>query len=227
MFIFTSICSLFISKKKEYSDESRFYRRLLEICTRLAIFFGRIHIHTTGGDMIPSDRKYLLVQNHRSNFDPILSWWVFRQNKLIFVTKPENFKQPIFGAIIWRLRFLGIDRENPRNALKTIVKAADHIKSGDMSVGLYPEGTRNWTDDYLLPFHNASLKIAQMAGCPIAVTTVRGSQSIAKNFPWHHSDVYFDVIGIIEPEEHKGMKTDELAERIRGMMLTRLEGNPR
>lgn len=222
MFIFTFICSLFINKKKEYKDESRFYRFLLETCTKLAVFFGRMHIHTTGLEMIPEDRKFLLIQNHRSNFDPILSWHVFAKSKLIFITKPENFTRPVFGAIIWRLRFLGIDRENPRNGLKTITKAAEYIKSGDTSVAVYPEGTRNWGEEPLLPFHSGSLKIAQMAQCPLVVTTARGTQQIAKNFPWHKTDIYFDVLGVLEPEEIAGIKTVDLSERVRKMMLEKL-----
>lgn len=220
MYIFTAICSLFVNRKKVYTDESKFYRNLLVAVTKLTTFFARIHIHTTGYEKIPTDRKYLMVQNHTSNFDPILSWLIFKRDKLIFITKPENFKQPIFGPIIWRLRFLGIDRSNPRNALKTFTKAANYIKSGEANVGLYPEGTRNWTKEPLLPFHNACLKVAQMAECPLVVVTVRGAQSIAKNFPWKRNDVYFDVIGVIEPEEHMQMKTDALAAKIREMMMT-------
>lgn len=223
MFIFTFICSLFINTKKQYTNESRFYRFLLETCTMLAVFFGRMHIHTTGLETIPEDRKFLLVQNHRSNFDPILSWYVFRKSKLIFITKPENFKRPIFGPIIWRLRFLGIDRSNPRDGLRVVKKAADYIKSGDTSVALYPEGTRNRTDEPLIPFHNGSLKIAQMAKCPIVVTTVRGSAQIAKNFPLHKTDIYFDVLEVIEPETLEEMKTVDLGEHIREQMLTKLQ----
>lgn len=223
MFIFAFICSLFVNKKKEYKDESRFYRFLLETTTKIAVFIGRIHIHVTGLDKVPEDRKFLLIQNHRSNFDPILSWHVFSKSKLVFITKPKNFTRPIFGAIIWRLRFLGIDRENPRNALKTIQKAAEYIRTGDASVGLYPEGTRNWSDDPLLPFHHGSLKIAQMASCPIVVTTIRGSQQIAKNFPWHKTDVYVDVLDVIESEEHETITTVDLGERVRATMLTTLK----
>lgn len=225
MFIFTLICSLFINKKKEYKDESRFYRWLLETTTAIAVFFGRIHLHVTGLDMIPEDRKFLLVQNHKSNFDPILSWLVFKKSKLIFITKPKNFTRPAYGNIIWRLRFIGIDRDNSRNALKAILKAAEYIKTGDTSVGLYPEGTRNKGDEPMLPFRHGSLKIAQLAKCPIVVTTIQNSASIAKNFPWRKTDVYVDVLDVIGPEEFENVPTVDLGERIRNMMLEKIQEN--
>ena len=223
MFIFTIICSLFINKKKEYTDESRFYRFLLETTTAIAVFFGRIHLHVTGLEKVPEDRKFLFVQNHRSNFDPRLSWLVFKKSKLIFITKPKNFTRPVFGAIIWRLRFIGIDRDNSRNALKAILKAADYIKKGDTSVGLYPEGTRNRGEDAMLPFRHGSLKIAQMAKCPIVVTTMMGSANIAKNFPWRATDVYVDVLDVIEPETFENMATVDLGEHIRDMMMSKVQ----
>ena len=223
MFIFAFICSLFVNKKKEYTDESRFYRWLLETTTAIAVFFGRIHLHVTGLEMIPEDRKFLLVQNHKSNFDPILSWHVFKKSKLIFITKPKNFTRPVFGNIIWRLRFIGIDRENSRNALKTVMKAAEYIKTGDTSVALYPEGTRNKGDEPMLPFRHGSLKIAYIAKCPIVVTTIRNSADIAKNFPWRRTDVYVDVLDVIEPEEFENVPTVDLGERIRNMMLEKIQ----
>lgn len=223
MFIFALICSLFINKKKEYTDESRFYRWLLETTTKIAVFFGRIHLHVTGLEKVPEDRTFLFVQNHRSNFDPILSWHVFSKSKLIFITKPKNFTRPIFGAIIWRLRFIGIDRENSRNAAKTILKAVDYIKKGDTSVGLYPEGTRNRGDEIMLPFRHGSLKIAQMAKCPIVVTTMMGAANIAKNFPLRKTDVYVDVFDVMEPEEFENMTTVDLGEHIRDMMINNVK----
>ena len=120
-----------------------------------------------------------MVSNHRSKFDPILSWLVFGDRQLSFISKPENFKVPVFGRLIHRLCFMPIDRENPRNAVKTINRAVDLINRDVATVAVYPEGTRNYGEG-LLPFHNAMFKIAQKANVPIVVVTVKNTYDIQK-----------------------------------------------
>ncbi len=224
MFIFTIICSLFIDRRKKYKSNSRFYRFLLETCTKIVVFFGRIHIHTTGIEKVPENTRFLLVGNHISNFDPILTWHVLNKNKLIFISKPENFKQPVFGAIIQRCCFLSIDRESPRDSVRTIMDAAALMKEDKFSVGVYPEGTRNRPmQETLLPFHNGMLKIAQSAHAPVVVVTMKDTNLIEKNFPWKRSDVYLDVLDVIPAEEAAAMRTGELGDKVRDMMLANLE----
>ena len=218
MFILTIICSLFINKNKDYTDGGGFYRKLLYGCTKLVVFFGRIHIHVTGAEKIPEER-FLLIQNHRSNFDPILSWHVMKEANLAFISKPENFEKPVMGKLVKRCGFLAIDRENPRNAIKTLMEAAERIKSGVFSIGLYPEGTRNTTEDPLLPFHNGTLKIAKIAEAPILVSAVRGTDQIKNNFPWRATDVYIDILETVSKDEVREKRTGEIADRAVSEML--------
>ena len=217
------ISALMVDMSAEYEQESRFYRFLLNSATWCASKLIRIKLHVTGKEQLP-DGRFLLVSNHRSKFDPILSWHVFAKENLSFISKPENFKVPVYGRIIHRCCFMPIDRENPRNALKTIQRAVKLIKNDVASVAVYPEGTRNYGEG-LLPFHNAVLKIAQKAEVPIVVMTVKGTYEIQKNYPWRRSDVQMDIIDVLQPEEIKGVKTNILGDRIAEMMLNNLEGN--
>lgn len=221
MFIFTFICSLFISKKKEYDEPSPFYRKLLAILTRIAFFVARIHVHADGMDKVPSDTRFLIVGNHISNFDPIITWDVFGLDKVIFITKPENFRYPFFGRLIHRMGYLGIDRDNPRNAVKTINKAAQLMKDDRTSVCIYPEGTRNKSGVGLLPFHHGALKAAQLADVPIVAVLYRDTPKIFKRFPWRGTDVYLDVLEVIPADEVASHKTVDLGNHIRDLMLAR------
>ena len=182
--LFLTICSLFVNPRKEYEEHSQFYRTLLNGATAIAIKIMRIRIHTTGIDKIPPNTKNLLfVSNHRSNFDPILTWHILKQWQLAFVSKASNFKIPIFGRFIRKCCFMAIDRENPRNAIKTINKAAKLLQKGQVSIGIYPEGTRSKTCE-LLPFHNGVFKIAQKADADIVVLAISGTEQIYKNYPF-------------------------------------------
>ncbi len=221
-YIFTIIISaLLVNMKKEYRQESKFYRFLLNSSTFFATKLIRIKLHVTGMKKVPEGR-FLLVSNHRSKFDPILSWLVFGNCQLAFISKPENFKVPVFGRLIHRLCFMAIDRDNPRNAVKTINRAVDLMNRDVATIGVYPEGTRNYGEG-LLPFHNAMFKIAQKANVPVVIITVKGTYEIQKNYPLRRSHVYIDVLDVLDAETVKKTKTAALGEKVREIMLNKLE----
>lgn len=209
-FLFLWIVSLPVDKKKFYEKDSRFYRRLLYFCTSIAVFFTRIKINVTGKEQVPKS-AYLLVSNHRSNFDPLLSWHVFEDSNLAFISKPENFDVPIFGKYVRRCCFMGIDRSSPRQSMTVINAAADLIRCGEVSVGVYPEGTRSF-DGKLLHFHNGVFKVAIKAKCPIVVVGIDGTENIHKNAPFKRTEVDIKVIKVINPA---GKTTVELGDMVR------------
>lgn len=222
-FLFVFVCGLFVDPKKEYEEPSRFYRALMNSVTAFILKAARVRIHTSGAEKVPKDTKKLLfVSNHRSNFDPLITWHFFKEWQMVYVSKDANFRLPIAGRIIRRCCFMSIDRENPKNAMKTIQKAAGVLKKGEMSVGVYPEGTRS-KDCTLLPFHNGIFKIAQKADADIVVFSISGTENIHKNFPFHHTDIYLDVLDIIPSDEIKGIKTDVIGDRVREMLEQKLK----
>ena len=210
------ISSLFVDPKRDYQKNSKYYRWLLHTATNAVLKVLGVHIHVSGMEKVPKDTRFLLVSNHRSNYDPIVTWHVFRDYDLSFVSKPENFKIPMFGRIIRKCCFLPIDRENPKNAIVTINKAAELIKADTVSVGIYPEGTRS-REENMLPFHNGVFKIAQKADVPIVVITVTGTDRICKRI-FRGTDVRVNILDVIPAEKVKAMKTAEIGELARLMM---------
>jgi 1-acyl-sn-glycerol-3-phosphate acyltransferase len=215
------VSAYLINPKKTYDQDSRYYRFLLYSATACMMKLLRIHVTVKGESLFPKEGRFLLVCNHRSKFDPILSWYLFRKQQLAFISKPENFKVPIFGRIIRRCCFLPIDRENPRNAIQTINRAADLLKRDVVSVAVYPEGTRS-KDKTLLPFHNGTLKIAQKANLPIVVAVVQGTETIAKNYPLHRSYVTIELLSVIPAETVVSERTSVLGDEIHLQMQNKL-----
>ncbi len=218
---FLAICSLFVDKKKEYTKNSRFYRILLYSASVITLKVLRIRVHTSGLEKIPKGQRLLFVGNHRSNFDPIIQWLALKQWDIAFISKEENFNILIFGRIIRKCCFLSIDREHPRKALETLNKASNLIKTGEVSIGVYPEGTRSKTGE-LLAFHDGIFRIAQKADVPIAVMSMRGTEQIHKNIFRRHSDVYLDIVQVIPADEVKNGTTHTLSNGIRELLLKSL-----
>lgn len=210
--IFLFLGSL-VNKKKEVTKPGRFRGYIVKETMSMLLFFSRSKVHMEGLENIPRDTKYLLVANHRSNFDPIVCLSKFGKNDLVFVSKPENFNLPIAGGWIYGAGFMAIDRVNPRNALVTINKAADYLKNQVVSVGIFPEGTRNKTDEPLLEFKNGALKIATKAQVPIVVAALKNTREVQHNFPWKRTHIYMHV-EVIPAEEVKTSNTAKLSERV-------------
>ena len=183
----------------------------------------RIHIH--GMERMPErGTPFLMVGNHRSVFDPMVALAYFSDWNLAFVSKQENLKIPFVGRYIAAVGCLPLDRDNAKNAVKTIKQAAENIKSGYANYGIYPEGGENKTHEPLLPFRNGAFKIAKDAGCMIILVAVRNADHIFRRAlllkPIH---IHVDVVDTISVEEVKQMKTNELADRsaeILGAFLT-------
>ena len=220
--VFLVVCSCFVNGSKLYDKHSGFYRWLLVSSTWHLVFVGRVHFHTKGMEKIPKDKRFLLVCNHRSKLDPITSWYLLKDYDLSFISKEENFHVPCWGRLIRRCCFLPIDRENPRNAMKTIDMAANLIKNDQVSIAVYPEGTRNFGEG-LLPFHNGIFKIAQKADAPIVICGIKGADKMKDNFPLHGTDIYFEVLDVLSAEEAKAQRCNDIGDHARNLMLSFIE----
>lgn len=211
-----------VDSKRIYEKHSSYYRWLLNSSTWILVFFGRVHYHTHGLEKIPRNQRFVLVCNHKSKLDPITTWYLLKDFDLAFISKEKNFHVPIWGRIIRRCCFLSIDRENPRKAMETVNKAAELIKNDQVSIAVYPEGTRNFGEG-LLPFHSGVFKIAQKANVPVVVCGIMGAEKMKKNYPFHKSDIYFDVLDVIPAEEVKSMRCNDIGSRARELMSSFVE----
>ncbi len=214
------VSALFVNRKKQYEQYNKYYRFLLYSATAIGMWLLRIKFVVTGEEKMPKGR-FLMICNHRSNYDPIVTWHCFRKYQLAFISKPENFKVPIFGRMVHRCGFMPIDRENPRNAAKTLITAVNRIKSDTFSVMVYPEGTRS-KGTHLLDFHAGVIKIAQKAKVPLVIMSVAGTEKIYKNTPWRKTVVYQDILEVIPYEQLAGKHTTDIGDYAHALMAKKL-----
>ena len=205
-----ALISLFLDETKPQERPAPFFAAVVTYVMGMLVALLRIRVHAREEVTLPEGR-WMLVGNHRSAFDPIVTGWVLRRCGLVFISKPENMRIPVVGRFLHKAGFMTIDRENDRAALRTILAAAERIKTGAASVAVYPEGTRSH-EQGMLPFRNGVFKIAQKAHAPIVVVAVRGADRVAKRAPWRATDVYLDVCGVLDAETIARHKTNEIGE---------------
>lgn len=207
---------LLIDKDKPQEKPSKFWLWHLHAVADLLVFYARADVSISGTELIPKDTRYLMVSNHRSLADPVVMVNKMPKEEITFVSKPGNLKIPIIGKVMHKCGCLPLDRENNREALKTVKAATEYINKDYCSVVIYPEGTRS-KQEGMLPFHAGSFKIAQRADVPVVVVALRNTDKVIHNFPLKKTNVYIDVIGVIDAgyvKEHKTKDTAQLAQEM-------------
>lgn len=177
----------------------------------------QVHVHANGMERVP-DGKFLLVCNHLTAFDPMIELLLFKKYNLAFVSKQENMRIPFVGRYMSAVGCIPLNREDAREALKSINKAADYIITGKANMGIYPEGRVNKSEDVLLPFRNGAFRIAKKADVPILVATIRGTEAIRHQFLRRRTQVYVDVLEVVPEETVKSSSTTELSNLCRDIM---------
>ena len=210
-----------VDDTKPIQEQKKIYRLgVADIATTLCSY-AHVHTQVSGEELLPKDKRFMLVCNHRSGFDPVVTASVLREYNLAFISKPSNLKIPLIAKLAYGDGFVPINRENDREALKSILQAVDYLKRDLCSIAVYPEGTRSKTGE-LLPFHAGTFKIAQKAKAPVAVAAIRGSEAAAGNFPFRRTDVKLDILEVIPAEEVAAMNTQALAARCRDRIAEHL-----
>ena len=169
--IFSAFVSLTINTKKTYEKQSRFYCKLFALIMEYGAMVATANITVTGMEKLPkpSEGRFLFVSNHKSVFDTFIQVGAFRKYPFAFISKPENFKITMGHRYMTRCRYMAIDREDVRSGAKITRLASQMISSGDSCVGVYPEGTRNKTDETLIEFKHGCFKSAVWAKSPIVI----------------------------------------------------------
>ena len=210
-----ALASLFVNKKDPDPKRFPFYRKLIILSVGPMLQAGRVRVELVGAEKLPAG-GFLLVGNHRSDFDPVTAMWALRKWGLTFVTKKENVDIPVGGRIIVGSGCLSLDRSDDKQGLMVIRQAVRRIRAGD-AIGIYPEGTRSKTGE-LLPFRVGCFKAAQWAKCPLVVLKVENSELVEKNFLRRKTTGRLTVKAVLPYDEIADMDTAEIGNRVRDIL---------
>lgn len=171
------IIGKFNKEKKDYSS-----LRIVQNAFKFILWITGVKVTVIGEENVP-DEAVLFIGNHRSFFDILLTY--SRCKRLTgYVAKKEMDRFPLLNNWMRNLYCLFLDRENPKEGLKTILTAVDYVKKG-ISICIFPEGTRNKGEELsMLPFKEGSFKIASKTGCAIVPISLNNTAEIFENhFP--------------------------------------------
>lgn len=211
-----------VDLEKPQEKESPFYRWLTGLFTQAALPILRMRVHTQGLEKVPESGRFLLVCNHLNDLDPVVLLEFFKKKQLAFISKRENSTMFLVGKLMHKLQCQLVNRENDREALKTILKCIQLIKEDKASVAVFPEGYTS-RDHKFHSFRHGVFKIAQKTKIPVVICTVTNTYKVFGNIKkLKPTDIELHVVKVMQPEEYEGITTVEMGEQIHALMAADL-----
>ena len=213
-FLFLLVVCKRVDQTAVQEDDSRFHRVFTDLILESVLPVLRIRIKKSGMEKVPKEGRFLLVCNHCNDSDPIILLRCFRAFQLAFISKRENQTMFVIGPMMHKLLCQLINRENDREALKTILTCIQILKEDKASIAVFPEGGILSEDGKLHHFRPGVFKIAQKANVPIVVCTLKNTKDVVRNIKHlKPSSVEMNVLEVIPAEELKGVTTVDIAHR--------------
>ena len=164
-------------------------------------------------------RPAILIGNHQTGLDFAIISQACPGGMLI-VAKRELLKIPVFG---WFFAIAGnvlIDRSNPRAAKKQMDDARELLNRMNLTLAVFPEGTRSKTQE-ILPFKKGAFHMAVSMGLPIVPIVC---SSLKGKAIWETAKLSGGhvVVSVLPPIETKGVtieQIDSFRDNVRQLMI--------
>ncbi len=182
--------------------------RFNRIWVWLVSTLSAIRIKIRGADKVVRDQTYVFVINH-CNFLDIAICGSCIQHPFKPLAKRGLFKIPGLGSL-FAMAAIPVSRSSKESRIQSFDNMVKAIKE-KTSVLLFPEGTRNRTDQPLKSFYDGCFRLAiagQVPILPIVLLDVRTLQPVdsVKIYPGRVS------INFLDPIPTQGMDSSQVAE---------------
>lgn len=140
---------------------------------------------------ITCDSAVIIASNHVSNTDPMLLG-LSQKKRIYFIAKAELFKNKILGALFLKLGAFPVNRGKGD---QTAINHAEQILAGGHILGIFIEGTRSKTGDFLHPKNGCAMFAydKQVPVVPVCITKLKyGRRSVHYGDPLTVKDLGLD-----------------------------------
>lgn len=120
-----------------------------------------------------SNERAIYISNHASPIDIFLIMWL-TPTGTVGIAKKEIIFYPLFGQLYVLANHLRIDRSNPTAAIESMKEAANAVVKNNLSLIIFPEGTRS-KSGHLLPFKKGFVHLALQTRRPIVPIVLTGT----------------------------------------------------
>lgn len=140
----------------------------------LWLFGIKVIIHNP--QLINDNKQYILVSNHTSYIDALVSAKASRNVYKKYIGKAEILNYPVLGYLLRKI-YVPVQRDDKGSRKNSMGKLHQFLSNG-ASVVIFPEGTCNTTNKPLKEFKNGAFNLSLQTGIPIAVFTILNAKEI-------------------------------------------------
>jgi 1-acyl-sn-glycerol-3-phosphate acyltransferase len=200
-----------------FRDEKKTHFLAAVPWAKIILRVSGIKVDVKGIENVAPHIPRIYMTNHQSAFD-IFALLAHLPVDFKFIMKQELMRIPLLGIAMKKAGYIGIERDDPREAVKSLKRAQDKIRSG-ASVLIFPEGTRS-LDGRLQEFKKGGFKLALRSGVEIVPICIKDSYKIVPKGSLRIRKGSFKMtIGRpISVKEYGGGRIKELMERVRREM---------
>lgn len=148
---------------------------------------------------------FVYVANHQNSWDIFTMSRSLRKGTVSIGKKSLKWI-PFFGQLYWLAGNILIDRKNSSKAHGTIGTAVAAIKEKELSIWMFPEGTRSYGKG-LLPFKTGAFHTALQADVPIVPVCMSTTHEKIKLNRWNNGKI---IIEMLPPIATDGYSRDSI-----------------
>ena len=197
-------------KRKRFKGEIGYL-----LLTPIMRILFKFYYHPTiiNKEVIPKDGPVLIVGNHKHVYDQCLTIMATHR-PIHYMAKKEYFD----GKMAWFFKLVGCISVNRQiKDTHATEQALDILKNGG-AVGLFPEGTRNKTKEFLLPFKYGTVSMAKKTNATIVPFGLTGDYEFrSKNLTIRYGEPF--KVGDMDLSE----ANDKLYHEVERLMKENLE----
>jgi 1-acyl-sn-glycerol-3-phosphate acyltransferase len=172
-------------------------------------------IRVAGKEQVVRGKKYIILSNHQSMLDICLLYKVPAVFK--WVSKKEVLRIPFVGWALWLHRDITITRGD-RAGLKKMLKEAQDYLSRNISIILFPEGTRS-RDGRLQAFKEGAFLLAKLSGTAILPVVISGNSEAVRGWKIKRRQVFrIKILPEIPETEIAALSTKEIMQKVWAQM---------
>ncbi|EOC1312439.1 1-acylglycerol-3-phosphate O-acyltransferase [Cronobacter turicensis] len=162
----------------------------------------------------------IYIGNHQNNYDMVTASKIV-QPPTVTVGKKSLVWIPFFGQLYWLTGNLLIDRNNRSKAHSTIAEVVEQFRKRDISIWMFPEGTRS-RGRGLMPFKTGAFHAAIAAGVPIIPVCVSNTHGKIKLNRWNNGLVIVEMLPPVDTQGWGKEQVRELAAHCRQLMEAKI-----
>nr|WP_314738780.1 1-acylglycerol-3-phosphate O-acyltransferase [uncultured Haemophilus sp.] len=162
----------------------------------------------------------IYIANHQNNYDMVtISSMV--PEKTVTIGKKSLIWIPFFGLVYWATGNIFINREKRSSAISTMTKVGEIIRQRQISIWMFPEGTRSRRRG-LLPFKTGAFHTAIAAGVPIIPIVCSTLHKKVDLNRWDNGTVICEELDPIDTSGYNRDNLKELIEHCHNIMQNRI-----